>query len=179
MCFTPTPPHWHHSASWRRRTIENTWHHAVRGNRKAVFVHTQLELSCDGWTDEEILFDLNKTKRGSRKTQAMSTCRVPWASLTFTVGISDVHLSETGNSYTTKRKWLLYKLHSTLHVCLCLCDQGWKTSSGPGEDASSCIPQSGAPKLVFIGKQPERFSLKVCVGLACLNGKKISACLCT
>lgn len=50
VCFTPTPLHWHHSMS-RRRTIENTWHNAARGNRKAVFVHTQPELSCDGWTD--------------------------------------------------------------------------------------------------------------------------------
>lgn len=116
-----------------------------------------------------------KLKEDPEKPKQCSHTEFP-GRLTFTVGISDVHLSETGNSYTTKGKWPVNKLHSSLHVCLCLCDQGWKTSSGLGEDANSCIPLSGAPKLVCIRK-PERFRLKVCIGIACLNGKKISTCL--
>lgn len=89
---------------------------------KAVFLHTQPELSCDGWADgvDLVQLNLNKTKEYPQKNKGMFTRCVLWASLTFTVGISDVPLAETGNSYTTKGKWPLNKLHSSPHVCLCL-----------------------------------------------------------
>lgn len=126
-------------------------------------------------------FDWNKTKRRSRKTWAVFTCWLPWASLTFTVGISKVFIYQKQEIVTQQKGSGL--CISCLHLCMCVCIyviRGEKRQAGgPGEDANSCIPQSGAPKLVFIREAAwELQPANVCIRLACLDGKKISICLC-
>lgn len=130
VCFTPTPLHWHHSMS-RRRTIENTWHNAARGNRKAVFVHTQPELSCDGWTDGVHLVErnLNKTKEHPQKTKTKWCSHAefsgrlslsPWGFLMSLYQKQEIVTQQKGSGL-----WI-----SCIHLHMCVCvymnEQGWK-----------------------------------------------------
>lgn len=116
---------WHHSISYRR-TIEKKWLNAVRGTGKAVPVRPAnacmmiikwffLSWCWDCWASTKSKDTKRHTNSHDTNLYECSNVKCPRR-----LPLSDVTLSETGNSYTTEGD-VASLLAAFISVCVCVC----------------------------------------------------------